>query len=178
GINPQRLKRQLADALESTISRALTIARTEIWRSYRQATMRTYRANDHLVKGWIWRCQLSGTTCAACAAMHGTVHKLDEDMGAHPNCRCVAVPQTVSWDEIYRRLGLTGPKPRERSLSWLTNRPAADWLAGQEAKVQDRVLGGELAGNLFRAGDVQLQDFVRIRKSPQWGKTTSRGTAR
>ena len=49
-------------------------------------------------------------TCLRCAALDGTVYKLDEkkpQMPLHPRCRCIWLPETktfrelgVDWDEI------------------------------------------------------------------------------
>lgn len=191
GINPERLKKELAntilpqdvaseldDVVKAAYRRALTIARTEIWRAYRTANLRTYRANDHLVRNWVWRAHLGPTTCAACLAMNGTIHPLDEDMGSHPACRCVCAPVTVTRDELYAKYGLTGERPPERSAKLLANQPGDVWLRNQPDDAQNRVLGSSTAGDLFRAGQVELNDFVVIRRSEQWGTTHSRGSAR
>ena len=52
GVNPRQTARQLRDALEGNKARALTIARTETLRAYREASRQTA---DHAgVRSWMW----------------------------------------------------------------------------------------------------------------------------
>ncbi len=86
GYNPRQIAPMVQDALNISRYRALTISRTEMLRSYRDANLQTFQANDDVVNGWIWQAALDRSTCAACIAMNGTEHSMDEDMDSHPNC--------------------------------------------------------------------------------------------
>lgn len=170
GRNPMEARRALAQALGVELGRALTIARTEIWRSYRQATMAAYRENDHLVQRWVWRAHLGTGTCLACLAMHGTVHELDEDFSSHPNCRCVAMPEVVSWAELWKRNGLPGNPPAEQRQPLSSDHPADSWLRGLGEDEQRQILGPRRL-ELWQAGELQLQDMSRQVNSADWGRS-------
>jgi len=86
GQNPRMIARRIRDALDGNMVRALTIARTETLRAYREATRQTYAANSRVVKGWIWHCALDRRSCALCVAMHGKRFDVQERFGTHPNC--------------------------------------------------------------------------------------------
>lgn len=152
GRNPRAIAREVSRAASLPLAQALTISRTETLRAYREATRESYRANPRLVSGWRWIAALSGRTCAACAAMHGTVHSNDEPMGSHPNCRCVMAPVLLGREGEAFETGDT-------------------WLAKATDEVQDSVLGSADAGDAFRAGKVGLSDFVQTRHSQDWGTT-------
>lgn len=106
GYNPRKIAPMLRDALGVQLTRALTISRTEMMRATRIAAEQTYYANSDVVEGWTWVAELDGITCPACLAQHGTFHPLSERLNSHPNCRCVASPQTYSWEDIGKRFGL------------------------------------------------------------------------
>ena len=73
-----------------TLTRAMTITRTEAARARRAAALATFQRNP-AVRGWVWRAELD-KSCPACIALHGTEHPTDEMQAGHPNCRCVMVP--------------------------------------------------------------------------------------
>jgi len=83
--------------------------------------------------------------------MDGSLHRLSERLDDHPNGRCVAAP-TVR--------GAKRPE-YERGV---------DWFAKQDEETQRRVLGGP-AFAAFKAGKVDLRDFVGRRRSVEWGTT-------
>lgn len=150
---PERVSRDIAHALDGNRTRARTIARTEMHRAYREASRRTWRAQGELVAGWEWLCSLDRRSCAACVAMHGTTHPLDEPMQSHPNCRCTMVP-------TLRRQ--TAETPRlDSGEAEFSRWPEADQLA--------TVGPSKLAA--IKAGDITLGDLVRVRRSPLWGET-------
>jgi SPP1 gp7 family putative phage head morphogenesis protein len=168
GDGPRELAPQVQRALGISRARALTITRTEAIRSYRGANQETFRANSDVVQQWRWTCAKQARTCAACLAMDGTLHPLDEDMGSHPNCRCTAVPVTKSWDDILGPLGIdtsTIPDTRPELQT------GADWLEKQPERIQQAVLGAKYEG--WKAGDFTLKDMVKRSYSPDWGNSIS-----
>ena len=92
GYNPRQTARELRKIFGGVLSRALTIARTEVLRAHRLATRESYRANSDIVRGWMWHSSADQRTCGCCWAMHGTKHGLDEELDGHPNCRCAMIP--------------------------------------------------------------------------------------
>lgn len=89
---PMALARDLRAVHRLARSRAETIARTELHRTYRETTRRVYEQNADLIQRYIWVSSRGRRTCAVCWAMHGTLHDTSEPFGTHPNCRCVMVP--------------------------------------------------------------------------------------
>ncbi len=158
GENPRAIARRVKGEFDGNLARALRVARTETLRAYRTAALQSYRANDNVVKGWIWLSARSERTCAACWAMHGTLHSLDETLDDHPNGRCVAAPWVRSWAEM----GLGG-LPEEPALP-----TGAEMFARLTPQEQDRVLG-QAGGAAYRAGAVSLDQFVGVRYSSRWG---------
>lgn len=143
------------------LTRALTISRTSVITSYRDASLEIYRANDDVVSEWRWESSHSARTCAMCLAMDGQTFPLDTPFGSHPNCRCVPVPVTVSWADLGFQ-GLDGP-PASRETG-------AAWFARQPEDVQRQILGpAKLAA--YKAGNITLQDIVAYRDDPRWGPT-------
>lgn len=97
---------------------AEVIARTEILRVNNEVRDAMYEANRDVIKGVQYVATLDHQTCIVCGARDGKVFIYGvndptwEDKpisGTHPNCRCVMVPITKSWEE----LGVIGKVPKE-----------------------------------------------------------------
>lgn len=160
GMPIRKIARGINQALGHNLTRALTISRTEVLRSYREASIETYRANQDVLTGWRWTASYSARTCAACFAMDGTEHSNNESFASHPNCRCTPVPITRSW----RDLGIPIDEPaREYS-------DAEAWIRSQPVSVQEGIFGKE-GYAAFRDRKVTLQDFVGEKIHPRWGTT-------
>lgn len=149
GKNPNVIARGVRDALDVPLSRARTIARTEVIRARRDAMGEMYRANSDVVFGWRWQSAFQSRTCAFCLSQDGKVFPLDEDLDSHPNCRCTQVPITEFDDP-----------PSLNGAQWLEQQPEA---------VQREILG-PTAHELYRAGKVRLDDFAQPTFSSVWGK--------
>ena len=151
GRNPRQTARDLRAALGGTLTRALTIARTEQMRSYRTASLRSYQENSDVLRGWAWKASPSRRTCPVCLAMDGTEHALDEPMASHPACRCT-------------------PTPILRNRPTPPHETGAEWFDRQPADVQRELLGpGKY--DLYRDGRITLADLVAVRQDPRWGPT-------
>lgn len=147
GQHPTVTADAVAKATGMNRDRALLISRTETLQAYRRATGEAFRENADVLDGWIWIS--APDACAACQAMDGTKHDLDEEMDSHPACRCSKIPSVRGVD-----LDL-GPRGDER-FQTLT------------ADQQDDILG-KAGGEAYRNGEVSLQDFVQRRQSEEWG---------
>lgn len=161
GTPIRQMARSIQSALNHSRARAMNITRTESLRAYREASRESYKANEDVVKGWVWLCSFTVRTCAACFAMHGTVHSNDEQMDCHVQCRCVMSPITKS----YRELGIRVDEP-ERDYG-----DAETWVRAQPEQVQIQILGSRDAYQMFKNGEVSLRDFVGEKNDPRWGRS-------
>lgn len=168
GRNPRDVARDVQSALGVSRNRALTIARTEMIRAYRSANLETFRANDDVCDGWVWTTALDRRVCAACIAMHGTKHSLDEELNGHPCCRCVMAPLTKSWDSILGPLGIDTSGIRETQVAMQSG---GAWFAEQSEEVQRSILGSDAAYQLYASGDASLEDFAGVDHDETWGDT-------
>lgn len=163
GVAKGRSARQIVssarDALGGTLSRALTIARTEVNRAHREATRLSYEANTAVVAGWTWTAALDRRTCAVCWAMHGTKHPVSDRLDGHPNCRCAMIPVTRSWEH----LGAQGVDETRLELE-----DGADAFARLPENDQLAVLGRKKL-DAYQRGDLSLGDLVGRDEHPRWG---------
>lgn len=148
GENPRPMASSLADALETSYERALTITRTESLRAYRESTIATYQQNADVLDGWEWLAEPDESVCAMCLAMDGSIHPLEEEFASHPACRCTSIPCPAGVDR--------------------TRETGADWFEQQTSEVQDGILG-RTGGALYRSGAIGLNDFVQQTTHPEWG---------
>lgn len=164
GKNPREVAREMRRALGVTLSRALTIARTETLRAHREATRASYQANSDIVTGWIWHSAADERTCAACWAMHGTEHKTSETFDSHPNCRCVMIPQTRTWAEIGKQyIDLSDVPDTNPEIE-----PGVSLFERLPAEKQIRILG-PAKWAAWKEGEFSLSDIVGRSRSKAWG---------
>jgi SPP1 gp7 family putative phage head morphogenesis protein len=149
GVHPRVIAARVRKVFGGDLSRALTIARTETLRTYRETVRETYLANSGSLSGWYWQAALDVRTCAMCLSMHGRVFPVGVRLVSHPCCRCVQVPLV-----------------RDAELP----ETGAEWLARQESGLQKSALGpGKYRA--FKEGKMKLSDLEGIRTSPRWGVT-------
>jgi SPP1 gp7 family putative phage head morphogenesis protein len=165
GKNPREAAREMRRVLGATLSRALTIARTETLRAHREATRASYQVNGDIVKGWVWHCATDERSCAACWAMHGTEHEPSEILDGHPNCRCAMIPKTRTWAEIGKQYGIdlsdvpdTNPEIE----------PGVSLFERLPAEKQIRILGPAKYA-AWKDGKFTLADIVGRARSKEWG---------
>lgn len=159
GHSPAQITRAITQRLGADARvRAERIVRTTAMTAYRNASIETYKANAHLMRGWRWMASLSTRTCPVCLALHGQVFPLDTPFASHPNCRCLAAPVTKSW----RELGYDVPDNRPK----IVNGPDvfATWSAADQLKVL-----GPAAYAEYADGNLELSDLVAITRSSVWG---------
>lgn len=159
GINPRQIAAEMERVTGETLTRTLRIARTEVNRAFREASRLTMMENSDVLNGWVWIAQLDDRTCAACLAMHGTFHQIEDVLDDHCNGRCVPVPWTKTWEE----LGISGVEQYRYPIT-----SGEEWFRGQSNNVKEKILGhkGFLA---YQQGTVELKDFVRQTSSSVWG---------
>ena len=158
GSAVDEIARDIEKTLYLSRVRSMTIARTEVIRSFRRASLEQYRENSDIVVGWVWFAQLQLGPCAGCLSQHGTVHPLTEPMDSHPNCRCAMIPKTAPWASIDPNLAFLDDTSQQI--------PTGDeWLRRQTVAVQKKTLGGYY--KLWQAGK-PLSAFVDKRETA-WG---------
>lgn len=174
GLNPRETRRVLSRMMGGQTSRALTIARTETMRAYREATRSSYLNNKRLVLKWEWQSALDRRTCAACWSMHGETFNTEAKLDGHPNCRCVMVPVTPTWNELGDKLGFdaTGIPETRRALT-----TGAELFGKLDADVQRAILGPAKHA-LYASGQVQLRDVVKRTRSKRWGTMRREATVK
>lgn len=160
GLNPRDIAREMRAGMDGNAVRALTVARSETLRAYRESSRRWMAANDDVIGSWLWWSALDQRTCPVCFAMHGSKHSFAEPMGTHPNCRCTMIPVTKTWKE----LGF-GDVPGDGELS---PKLGADEFAALPNQAQRAILGPSKYA-LYRRGKLELADLVEVVRHPRWG---------
>lgn len=151
GDNPRVVARAMADGMTDGLDRMMTIARTEMIRSYREATRQEYEQSG-VVTGYRRIAAKDADTCLACIAMDGEEYETDELMEIHPNDRCAMIPIVFGMPPIEWQAG-------------------QDWLDVQSEEVQRQILG-PTRYDLYADGTVaSLRDFVATSEDPTWGPT-------
>lgn len=167
GENPNRIASQVAERLQISRNKAMAIASTEMIRAYRGSNIATFQANKRICPKWRWTCALSKRTCAACIAMDGTLHDVEEQMGSHTRCRCVPMPITSSYADILEPLGISSAHTQPTQPELPTG---MDWFHKQDPATQKAVLG-EAKYQAWKKGQFQFSDIVAHAHDPQWGKS-------
>ncbi len=167
GRNPREVARELSRVTTMPLNRALTVARTEQLRAYRAGSHLTFQANADALEGWTWISAADRRTCAACFAMHGSVHTLEEPMSSHPNCRCVPAPLSRPWSAFGLDDDGTPQRPTDGPTLFRKLKP----------RDQDAILGRG-GGEAYRRGEVSLEDFVTRRSHPLYGESVTRSGLR
>lgn len=85
GRNPRVTARLIKEAMNGNLTRALTVARTEQLRSFREASREQMRYSG-VVTGWAWLAEPDA--CPYCLEQNGKEFELNTPMDTHPNCRC------------------------------------------------------------------------------------------
>lgn len=161
GSSPRRIAAEIRQQVDNPehaqqdpriVRRLNTAIRQETMGAYREATRLSYADNQNLLDGWVWTAVRSATTCVICWAMDGTVHRADERMVSHVNCRCVMRPL------------LPGQSPGQTG---------AHAFAQLEAGVQRSILG-ESAFAAYESKMLELEDFVGLRTDHRWGDSRYR----
>lgn len=160
GWNPRKAARMFQDALGVGLVRALRIARTEMMRSYREATRYEYMQAG--VREWEWLATMDLRTCMACIGLDGQRFPISEPMADHAQGRCTMVPV------------IGDMKPRERRVQWPEKGTMVgngeDWF-NSLTDAQKREWMGEGNYNAWKAGAVSFQDFIGQRNDPVFGKS-------
>lgn len=149
GRNPRVVAQEVKRAWGGSLYRHTLIARTEMLRSYREASHLHYESNSDVLDGWVWHCGLDMRTCAACWARHGTVHPLGERLQDHPHGRCSPVPIVRGRPDL---IPLDG-----------------EVLFDRLSQARQREILGPSKHALYEQGAIALPDMVKVTPNAEWG---------
>jgi SPP1 gp7 family putative phage head morphogenesis protein len=161
GRGPIAIARQVRLVADIGRRRAETIARTEMIRSAREVQRQLYIENPG-VTGYRRQATQDSRVCLACLALSGTLHRTDEIMPSHPNCRCVMIPQTLSWAELTGDPTLPDTRPPVATPERI--------LAGLSESEKLGIMGQTRYG-LYQNG-MSLSNMVDVVQNPEWGPNT------
>lgn len=150
GRNPRATARLMRDDLSGGLQKAMTIARTEQLRVYRQTSADNY-AESGVVLGHRRLTAHDARVCPACLADEGTVYPVGVPISDHPNGRCSSTP-------VLRGL----PEPQ-----WVRGEA---WLRTQSRSVQQQILGPG-RWTAWRAGAFDFHRLTVKRFDPVWGES-------
>lgn len=139
--------RMVRNGLSQSLTRMLTVARTETLRVYKEASRQTY-INSKVVSSYRRLATRDARTCVGCLAQDGKEYPLNEPFASHPNCRCTLIPNVA------------GYKPAQWELG-----PA--WLAKQTPEVQKSILGTGRY-ELYKDG-INFDRFATTKTDTTWG---------
>lgn len=161
GWSPDQAAREMLKrtqgAFNGGLSRALTIARTELADAHHTAGQAFEQANADVMAGWTWVATLSSRTCIACLSMHGTEHATSEQMLSHQNCRCTRAPRSKTW----REMGFDIDEPPSllpEAEAWFQDLPEAEQID----------IMGPKRWLLYQQGDATWADMNTIRHNDGW----------
>lgn len=105
GENPRTAARRMVRLAEQRfnggLTRAMTIARTEILDAHRTGTAAYHFDHADVLQGWAWHAKLDTRTCPSCWAKHGTVYQLQvTGPNDHQQGRCLRLPVVKPWSAL------------------------------------------------------------------------------
>lgn len=162
GENPKAAARRMLALSEQRflggLSRALTIARTEILDAHRSAAAAHHFDHDDVLTGWTWTSALDRRTCPSCWAMHGRVFPLAQPGPEDHQCgRCMRVPTTRSW----KTLGFDVEEPP----SLLVN---AQTKFAELPPAQQLAIMGPVRLQALNSGALTWKQLAVKRETPGW----------
>ena len=159
GLNPRATAAIIRNELGQGLTWSLNTTRTaQLW-AYREANRAAMVANQAITPGWTWLAALDDRTCLSCVAMNGTHHAAAEVLNDHHSGRCVAVPETVSWQSLGIDLPETGAQVES----------GEDWFGRQPEATQQAMMGPGMY-DAWRAGRFDVQDLSQPYQDPVYGE--------
>ena len=153
GESVASIAKTIMDSLNTSLFRALTVARNVLVDGFRNAFMGTGRVSDAPI-GWYWITDLTGNPCIACVLMSGTKHSIDEDQDSHTNCACGQEFFTAQDEQDDGDM-----------------QSGEDWFNEQDSSTQQDIFGSSTRYNAWKTGKVSLQDMMGVHHDPQYGKS-------
>lgn len=162
-IKGTRAARYTDGVLDISRRSAQSIVRTSVTHVSNQAAQQTWKANEHVVKGWQFVSTLDSRTTITCASLSGQVFPIGEGPipPRHIRCRSISIGITKSFREMgINRDDLTPAQRASMDGQIAGDTTFAKWLNDKGGDMQDTVLGSTRA-KLFRDGKLNLADFIK-----------------
>jgi len=177
---------RVEDGFNVTRREAITLVRTTTQTANVTAQEMVYKNNRKIVEKVKWSSALenghkSGKgICIACAALDGNIYVLDDhpECPKHPRCRCILIPVTKTWRELWLDMDEIGETYRPYTLREVKNVDTggnrkiieigrhkgdyASWFEKQSAKIQKNTLGPKRF-ELFKDDKINFKDLVNPR---------------
>ena len=146
GLPPNRIAQMMMSAFNIPLVRANMIARTEINRAHRTATLTTYQ--EHGVTRYK-RMANQKSACMACLLLDGQIYSSADALDDHPNGACGMIP-------------------------WVDGTEEPTWETGKEyfeklPEEQQRARMGNAYYESWKRGDYKLDDLATIKSNHIWG---------
>ena len=164
GWGPERAAREMLRRTRSSfnggLSRAMTIARTEMLDAHRAAAQASDRANDAVTQ-WQWMANLDAHVCPSCVGKHGQTFDIEvPGPHDHQNGRCARLPVTMSWADLGFP-DLDEPSDDFESVEgWMERAPHE----AVSALGPERVL-------MLHDGSITLDDMSVEKVNPEWRRS-------
>lgn len=140
GRNPRAIGRTMATWFNLPYAWADNQARTLQLYSYRAANHATYRANERILDGWLWRAALDARTCMSCVSQHGSIHPVSNTLNDHHRGRCAPIPIV-------------------KGTTWAASVESGEaWFARQSPAMQRQMMGPGLFA-AYQRGQVNFSDL-------------------
>ena len=161
-IRGTRARRYKDGILEISRRSATTLALTANSTIANAARGEVYRANATIIRKLKWVATLDTRTSPTCQARDGRIYEIDKPHPtppAHPRCRSLLIPITVS----FRELGIDRDEVSPRARASMDGQvPGSttfgDWLKGQPRERVEEIMGKERA-EMFLSGRIPFSEF-------------------
>lgn len=161
GIHPATIAKLIDRTLGSPLQNTMTVCRTEYMRAYRKTAHDTYLQNERVLNNWAWK---SGTnSCLACLLMNGTIHPLKDNLESHPRCRCIQLPITKTWKELFPNINTENIKETR-----IIPEKGIDEFKKFSKEKQKQLLG-PTKYKMYEDGKLNLDNLVKIKSNSTWG---------
>ena len=150
GVSPVTTARMMRDGFGMGFDRALTIARNETLRAYREASRMQYEASE-IVTRYMRMSAKDRRVCMGCLMADGTIYTVETAFEEHVCGRCTIVPM------------LGGKR-----LPGYVN--GEKWFRGLEPDLQREMMGGRYY-EAWKDGQFELKQLVKHVENETWGNS-------
>lgn len=151
GHHSTKIARAMNRGLGVAFNQAMTTARTETHRVYREVSLQEYQQSS-VVNGYYRLAAKSKRTCIACLLKDGVWFPNSVPFEEHPNGRCVPIPAIQG---------------KARPI-WNYGR---DWFRDQAPSDQASIVNNGKLMRAWRGGRIALDDMVYLKHNHTWGNS-------
>lgn len=161
----KKMSKRLQSATTASAARCDLIARTEVARAYREATLLSY---EQMGVSYIkWESAEQTRTCSACWANDGHIYEMGKVPNDHPRGRCKLL--ALSDTEIEELKAEHGENWQDGVYKQRVDENT-ETLKGKPQSELELIFGSKKQADLFSAG-APLQAAAKITSNAKWGPT-------